>query len=171
MIVDEDSLRLNRRRLLRNAYRIVGSTDAEDVVQDAFERAWRTMTLRANADLGPWLNRIARNVAFDVLRRRARTIDLYGQRHDIESAETSSLRRETAAMLDAALGKLPRDQRRAIVMHDVAGYSSREIAQIDGIGHNTVRTRLFRARQAMRRALGASGLFSERVGDIQGVMP
>jgi RNA polymerase sigma-70 factor, ECF subfamily len=155
LIVDEDSLRSNRRRLLRNAYSIVGSTDAEDVVQDTFERAWRATTLRANSDLGPWLNRIARNIAIDVLRRRGRTIELYGPRLDIESAEASSLRRETAATIDVALGKLPRDQRRAIVLHDVAGYSSREIAQIDGIAHNTVRTRLFRARLAMRRALGA----------------
>jgi len=154
LTVDEDSLRSNRRRLLRNAYRIVGSTDAEDVVQDTFERAWRTTTLRANSDLGPWLNRIARNVAFDVLRRRGRTIEPYGPRYDVESAETSLLRRETAATIDVALATLPRDQRRAIVLHDVAGYSSREIAQIDGIGHNTVRTRLFRARRAMRRALG-----------------
>jgi RNA polymerase sigma-70 factor, ECF subfamily len=155
LIVDEDSLRSNRRRLLRNAYRIVGSCDAEDVVQDTFERAWRATTLRANSDLVPWLNRIARNVAFDVLRRRGRTIELYGPPHDIESAETSMLRRETAGIIDVALGKLPRDQRRAIVLHDVAGYSSREIAQIDGIGHNTVRTRLFRARRAIRRSLGS----------------
>jgi RNA polymerase sigma-70 factor, ECF subfamily len=154
LTVDEDGLRSNRRRLLRNAYRIVGSTDAEDVVQDTFERAWRATTLRPNFDLVPWLNRIARNVAFDVLRRRGRMIDPYGPRYDIESAETSWLRRETAATIDVALGRLPRDQRRAIVLHDVAGYSSREIAQIDGIAHNTVRTRLFRARRAMRRSLG-----------------
>jgi DNA-directed RNA polymerase specialized sigma24 family protein len=41
----------------------------------------------------------------------------------------------------------------AIVLHDVAGYSSQEIAQLDGLQHNTVRTRLFRARRAMRRSV------------------
>ena len=151
--VSEQSLLSNRNRLLRNAYRIVGSADAEDVVQDAFERAWRSSSFRANSDLRPWLSRIARNVAFDVLHRRVRTAVFYERQRDIESAEAAALRHETIALLDIALGKLPAPQRRAIVLHDVAGYSSREIAQLDGIPHNTVRTRIFRARRAMRRAL------------------
>jgi RNA polymerase sigma-70 factor, ECF subfamily len=71
----------------------------------------------------------------------------------IESAESAALRRETIAALDVALGGLPPHQRRAIVLHDVAGYSSQEIAQLDGLQHNTVRTRLFRARRAMRRSV------------------
>jgi RNA polymerase sigma-70 factor (ECF subfamily) len=151
--VSEQSLLSSRNRLLRNAYRIVGSADAEDVVQDALERAWRYASFRPEADLRPWLNRIARNTAFNVLRRRTRTITFYERQRDIESAEAAALRRETIAVLGVALGGLPPPQRRAIVLHDVAGYSSREIAQLDGIGHNTVRTRLFRARRAMRLAL------------------
>lgn len=153
MNVDEETLRSSRKRLLWSAGRIVGSADAEDVVQDAFERAWRSSSFRTNADLGPWLSRIARNVAFDELHRRERTRISYEPQRDVESAETAVLRRETVTMLAGALGELPTQQRRAIVLHDVAGYSSREIAQLDGIGHNTVRTRLFRARRAMRRAL------------------
>jgi RNA polymerase sigma-70 factor (ECF subfamily) len=151
--VSEQSVLLNRNRLLRNAYRIVGSADAEDVVQDAFERACRSATFRASGDLRPWLNRIARNVAFDVLHRRARTMTSYERARDSESAEAVALRRERIAALDVALGGLPPHQRRAIVLHDVAGYSSREIAQLDGIEHSTVRTRLFRARRAMREAI------------------
>jgi RNA polymerase sigma-70 factor, ECF subfamily len=151
--VSEQTLLSNRKRLLRTAYRIVGSADAEDVVQDAFERAWRTTSFRANADLRPWLSRIARNAAFNVLRRRVRTITAYERQRDIESAEASALRHERIAAIDVALGELPVHQRRAIVLHDVAGFSSREIAQLCGIEHNTVRTRLFRARRAMRRAL------------------
>jgi RNA polymerase sigma-70 factor (ECF subfamily) len=153
--MSEQSILSSRNRLLRSAYRIVGSADAEDVVQDAFERAWRYATFRAHADLRPWLSRIARNVAFDVLRRRARTMTSYERQRDIESAEAAALRRERIAVLDVALGELPPHQRRAIVLHDVAGYSSREIAQLDGVKHNTVRTRIFRARRAMRRALDA----------------
>jgi len=153
--VDEAGLLSNRSRLLWSACRIVGFADAEDVVQDAFERAWRSTSFRACADLRPWLSRIARNVAFDVLYRRARTISSYEPPRDAESAESAALRHESSAMLAVALAELPPPQRRAIVLHDVAGYTSREIAQLDGIGHNTVRTRLFRARLAMRRALDA----------------
>lgn len=158
MNVSEQSLLSNRNRLLRNAYRIVGSADAEDVVQDALERAWRSASFRANADLWPWLSRIGRNAAFDVLHRRARTTTSYELHRDVESAEAAALRREVIAIIDLALGKLPPQQRRAIVLHDVEGYSSREIAQFDGIEHNTVRTRLFRARRAMRRVLDCERL-------------
>jgi RNA polymerase sigma-70 factor (ECF subfamily) len=153
--ISEQSIRSSRNWLLRNANRIVGSADAEDVVQDALERAWRSASFRANADLRPWLSRITRNVAFDVLHRRARALTSYEGPSDVESPEAAALRHERIAVLDVALGGLPAPQRRAIVLHDVAGYSSREIAQLDGIEHNTVRTRLFRARRAMRRALNA----------------
>jgi RNA polymerase sigma-70 factor (ECF subfamily) len=152
MRVDERSLVESRSVLLRDARRIVGYVDAEDVVQDALERAWRTTTAQADADPTPWLNRIARNVAFDVLRKRARTFDLQ-KRLDSESAEAAALRRERCAVFDVALSELPRVQRRAIVLHDVAGYSSREIAQLDGVAYHTVRTRLLRARRALRHVL------------------
>jgi RNA polymerase sigma-70 factor (ECF subfamily) len=153
MKVNEESLVANRSGLLRKAYGIVGYADAEDVVQDAFERAWRATSLRANTDPRLWLNRIARNVAFDVLRKRARTIELYGPRLEVESAEAAAVRRENTTMVGTALSKLPRDQRRAIVLHDIGGYSSREIAKLDGVAHNTVRTRLFRARRTLRQVL------------------
>jgi RNA polymerase sigma-70 factor (ECF subfamily) len=151
--VDESSLVASRSGLLRDASRIVGYADAEDVVQDAFERAWRAENVKVNGDLRPWLKRIARNVAFDVLRKRARTLKLYGVQRDVESAETTTLRRESTAMVGAALGELPLVQRRAFVLHDIAGYSSQEIAQFDGVAYETVRSRLFRARRRLREAL------------------
>jgi RNA polymerase sigma-70 factor (ECF subfamily) len=151
--VDERSLVASRSGLLRDACRIVGYADAEDVVQDAFERAWRTESVKANSDPRPWLKRIARNVAFDVLRKRTRTMNLYVARPDIESAETVALGHESTAMVGVALGELPLVQRRAIVLHDIAGYSSREIAQLDGVAHETVRSRLFRARRRLRQSL------------------
>ena len=55
--------------------------------------------------------------------------------------------------LEIALRGLPSAQRRTIVLHDVAGYTNREIAALDAIPYHTVRTRLFRARRAMRDAL------------------
>lgn len=143
----------NRQRLMWSAYRIVGASDAEDVVQDAYERAWRSSSFRTNAELWPWLSRIVRNAAFDALQRRRRREAACELRLDVESAESAVLRSETCAALAGALGTLPAVQRRVILLHDVAGYSSREIAVFCGIGYNTVRTRLFRARRAMRRVL------------------
>ena len=57
-------------------------------------------------------------------------------------------------MVGVVLGALPRVQRRAFVLHDIAGYSSHEIAQLDGVAYETVRSRLFRARRRLRQGLG-----------------
>jgi RNA polymerase sigma-70 factor, ECF subfamily len=151
--VDGELLSSQRAGLLQRARSLVGFADAEDVVQDAFERAWRTRTLRPGTDPRPWLNRITRNAAFDVLEARKRTPPAAGEPDAAESAERTVMRREAAADLDGALRTLPSTLRRTIVLHDFDGYSSREIAQLDGVAYHTVRTRLFRARQAMRAAL------------------
>src|SRR6202023_1068681 len=98
-------------------------------------------------------HRSERNTALDRLQAK-QSIDgsLPSERAD-ESAETAVLRQETRADIETALRHLPPTQRRTIVLHDVAGYTSHEIAALDAIPYNTVRTRLFRARRAMRDAL------------------
>lgn len=144
---------VHRNALLRRIRPIVGDADAEDVVQDTFEKAWKATTARASTDPRPWLHRIARNTALDRLYAK-RSIDgpVAAEPTD-ESAETRVLRYETRADLETALRDLPPAQRRTIVLHDVAGYTSHEIAALDAIPYHTVRTRLFRARRAMRDAL------------------
>jgi RNA polymerase sigma-70 factor, ECF subfamily len=143
---------VHRNALLRRVRPIVGEADAEDVVQDAFEKAWKATTALTASDLRPWLHRIARNAALDRLQKQARVVADLPERAD-ESAETSVLRQEARLDLAIALRHLPPAQRRTIVLHDVAGYSSHEIAVLDAIPYHTVRTRLFRARRAMRAAL------------------
>jgi RNA polymerase sigma-70 factor (ECF subfamily) len=144
---------VHRNALLRRIRQIVGDVDAEDVVQDTFEKAWKATTARASTDLRPWLHRIARNTALDRLHAK-QPIDgsVAAERAD-ESAEASVLRHETRADLATALRDLSPAQRRTIVLHDVAGYTSREIAALEAVPYHTVRTRLFRARRAMRDAL------------------
>jgi RNA polymerase sigma-70 factor (ECF subfamily) len=144
---------VNRTALLRRVRPIVGEADAEDVVQDTFEKAWKATTARSGSDLRPWLHRIARNTALDRVRTKqwvdiSEAPELTG-----ESAEASVLRHEARADLATALRDLPPAQRRTIVLHDFAGYTSHEIATLDAIPYHTVRTRLFRARRAMRVAL------------------
>jgi RNA polymerase sigma-70 factor (ECF subfamily) len=144
---------VNRNALLRRVRPIVGDADAEDVVQDTFEKAWKATTARASSDLRPWLQGIARNTALDRLRAKQVIDGSEPQERADESAEASVLRQETRADLETALRDLPQAQRRTIVLHDVAGYTSHEIATLDAIPYHTVRTRLFRARRAMRDAL------------------
>ena len=152
-VADDRFLLSSRDGLVRRARTIVGPADAEDVVQDAFERALRARTVRSDGDPRPWLNRIARNVAYDALRARARALTFVPHHADAESADRAVLRKEAVAELGGVLDMLPAVQRRTIVLHDVEGYSNHEIASLDGVLYQTVRTRLFRARRAMRDAL------------------
>jgi RNA polymerase sigma-70 factor, ECF subfamily len=151
-VADDRMIRSSHASLLRRARSLVGPVDAEDVVQEAFERALRSQTARTDADPRPWLNRITRNVAYNTLKSRARAAAVPAA-PDAESAEHAVVRHETAAELDGALQQLSPMLRRTIVLHDLQGYSNHEIASLDGVSYHTVRTRLFRARRSMRDAL------------------
>jgi RNA polymerase sigma-70 factor (ECF subfamily) len=154
-VADDRLILSSRASLVRRARSLVGPSDAEDVVQDAFERALRARTARPETDPRPWLNRITRNVAFDALKARARDGAFAPALPDAESAEHTVVRHETAAELDGALNTLSPALRRTIVMHDLQGYSNHEIASLEGVSYHTVRTRLFRARRTMRGVLEA----------------
>jgi RNA polymerase sigma-70 factor, ECF subfamily len=151
--VDDGFILSFRGSLVHRASHLVGPADAEDVVQDAFERALRAQTVRLDGDPRPWLRRITRNVAYDTLRSRARRGAIAAPANDEESAERTAVRHEALAEIGGALQTLTPAYRRAIVLHDLEGYSNSEIASLDGIPYHTVRTRLFRARRAMRDKL------------------
>ena len=152
-IADDRLIFASRAGLVRQAQRLVGAADAEDVVQDTFERALRARSLDAGRDPRPWLRRIARNVAYDRLRARSHDAVIGEGIALTESAEHTVLRGEAGAELAGVLRTLPPVQRRTLTLHDIEGYSNAEIASIDGVPYHTVRTRLFRARQAVRNAL------------------
>jgi RNA polymerase sigma-70 factor (ECF subfamily) len=153
-VADDRLIVSSRDTLVRRAGSLVGPSDAEDVVQDAFERALRARSVRSDGDPRPWLNRITRNVAYDRLRARNRAAVLApAEPEDVESAEGAVVRRESAVELGNVLQALSPALRRTIVLHDLEGYTNREIAALDGVAYQTVRTRLFRARRAMRDAL------------------
>jgi RNA polymerase sigma-70 factor, ECF subfamily len=152
-IVDDGFIHSFRGSLVNRASHLVGAADAEDVVHDAFERALRARTARSDGDPRPWLRRITRNVAYDTLRSRARRLATEARANDEESAEHTVVRREALAELGGALQTLAPAYRRTIVLHDLEGYSNSEIASLDGVPYHTVRTRLFRARRAMRDKL------------------
>jgi RNA polymerase sigma-70 factor (ECF subfamily) len=151
-VADDRMIRSSRASLVRRARTLVGPADAEDVVQDAFERALRARSVRSDGDPRPWLNRITRNVAYDTLKSRARAAAVPAA-PDAESAERIVVRHETAAELDGVLQRLSPALRRTIVLHDLQGYTNAEIASLEGVPYHTVRTRLFRARRSMRDAL------------------
>ena len=142
---------------------------ADDVTQDAFLRAYDALdTFRNEEGRGfkSWLLRIASNRALDVLRyegrRPASSLDaaLESEESNWEPAESSeegpARLSEQAALrqyLESALGDLPDDQRLAVILFDIEGYSYEEIAEISGVAVGTVKSRLHRGRTRLRDIL------------------
>lgn len=137
-------------------------TAAEDIVQTALERAWRSRgSLRGDGTLRPWLDRIvAREAARDRRRRltwlprllRPPTVAPLQPPADLVEDRDATRFPERAA-LRLVLDGLSAPQRAAIVLHLHAGYSVDETATILGVPRETVRSRLRVAREHLRRAL------------------
>ena len=146
-----------RRPLLRYCTRILPEERAEDVVQQAFVRAYDSMRSReAELALRPWLYRIAHNTALNALRDR-------GLRHEaldesIDGVEQPDQALERAQGVRAVLGavrELPARQRDAIVLREIEGKSYDEIAVELGVTGGAVRQLLNRARHSVRAAATA----------------
>jgi RNA polymerase sigma-70 factor, ECF subfamily len=147
------------------------STRAEILTQDVFVRAWRKLgTFRGEAPFGAWLRRLAVNVIIEDGRRQARIQkqELGGLEQDdldqIAVRGDSLIRdRDDAAMmgtridLERAIRALPRGAREAFVLHDLAGFTHREIGEMSELAEGTVKAQLHRARNLLRRSLRERG--------------
>jgi RNA polymerase sigma-70 factor (ECF subfamily) len=143
-------------RVYQTAYRITGHReDAWDAAQEAFLRAFRALrTFRGEAIFSTWMTRIAVNAALDVVRRRPRHTPV-----TVETAAAGSdpsdevLRRDRQRRVQQAIAALPPDHRAVVVLRDVQEMSYEEIARALRVPVGTVRSRLSRAREALRVAL------------------
>jgi RNA polymerase sigma-70 factor (ECF subfamily) len=163
----EDIVRLYQRRVYGVALRIVRAHDvADDVTQEAFLRAWRSLDrFELGRPFGPWVCRIAANLAVNHVRSpRAREEALPDAHAETSSREPGPLGAlldaEGNRVLQAALAELPKEQRAVLVLRAVEELSYAEIAEALGISAGTVMSRLFRARErlalALRPYLGAA---------------
>jgi RNA polymerase sigma-70 factor (ECF subfamily) len=128
--------------------------DAEDVVQEAYVKAYRALTtgeFDGRANVSTWLYRIVTNQAIDAMRsrvRRPKPTDTADESiSDLASAEQTL----ALAELEDWLGELPPDQRAALIMKTVEGMTSPEIAEIMQCSEGAVEQRLVRARAALRK--------------------
>jgi RNA polymerase sigma-70 factor (ECF subfamily) len=166
----EDLARREERALYRHALRIVGTTsDAEDVVQDALFSAWRSIASFEGLSFRAWLFRIATNRALDQLRSRKRRPELPldpPEDDEVTWAEPAAPGpdltqiagdREALALVEAALGTLPAEQRTALLLRDIEGFAYEEIALITAVEIGTVKSRIHRGRLAVRNVLIARG--------------
>lgn len=148
-------------RLMRvYARRILGSsTDVDDVVQEAFVRAWQHLPQLADPDMvKSWLMRIVANTSLDVLRRRRDLDDITDHEPRAPEDQTPSAVAETKSLeeaLNASLSNLPAEQRRCWVLREIGGYSYLEIGQNLDLPSSTVRGLIARARKNLIREMEA----------------
>jgi len=139
------------------AYRFTGDEDvARDVTQDTFIRAFdRIGTFRRESSIGTWLHSIAVSVALNRVRvvqrsrRRETTLD---DALDVSSG-TRIAEPDLKERLSLAVDALPPGYRSVFLLHDVEGFTHREIAQVLGIDEGTSKAQLFRARHKLRTIL------------------
>jgi RNA polymerase sigma-70 factor, ECF subfamily len=148
-------------RLLRDP------TEAEDVAQEAFVKAYRALgSFRGDSAFYTWLYRIAVNTARNTMAsRQRRPLDYEADLSESEQTAVESRMRHTdtpeaAALSDEihqtvnrAVAELPEDLRTAIILREIEGLSYEEIAAAMDCPVGTVRSRIFRAREAIDKSL------------------
>jgi len=159
----ETLVRLYQTRMVNFSLAIVRDVgDAEDVAQETFLRAYRSLArFRGESSFKTWLYTIATNTARSALDRRSRRERVSRQSLDDErlalaadqvedglsDVESTLVRRQA---IDQALAMLPDELRVAVVLRDVEGLDYKEIARVTSAPVGTVESRIFRARQRLR---------------------
>ncbi len=143
-------------RLVRLAARILGSEEeAEDVVQEAYVKAFRSLAegrFDQRSALETWLYRIVSNGAIDALRSRARRPLPTEHLPEVPWGGAGSPEAHVALReLDDWLADLPAEQRAALVLKAVEGRETAEIAEILGCSEGAVEQKLVRARATLRK--------------------
>lgn len=151
------------RRMCRN------EDDALEAAQDAFLAVWRGIgSFRADAAFSTWLYRLATNACLDLLRREKRHeggVSLDDEDAPLDVADGAPLpeeaveRSETQRMVREAMLALPDEHRQILLLRETEQLSYAEIASITGLELGTVKSRINRARLALRNYLAASGNF------------
>lgn len=158
-----------QRKLMRLVSRLVRDpAEAEDVVQEAFIKAYRALPgFRGESAFYTWLYRIGVNTAKNWLiahgRRAPTTTEIdnseaenYGESdllRDVDTPERMLMSKQIADTVNLAMEELPEELRTAITLREIEGLSYEEISQVMDCPIGTVRSRIFRAREAIAERL------------------
>ena len=145
---------------------VVDPTEAEDVTQEAFVKAYRARhRYHPTAPVGAWLHRIAVNTAISHVRRRRLARLLPGRLYSPPATAAGYEAVEARSVVDRALAELSPKLRVVVAMHYGLGYRREEIAEVLGIPSGTVASRLAKAMSILRRSLGDQSSAPERLLD------
>jgi RNA polymerase sigma-70 factor (ECF subfamily) len=152
-------VRRHNQRLYRAARAILGDdAEAEDVVQDAYVRAFHALsTFRGDAAFSTWLTRIAVNEALARRRARNRFADVVPEEVPMATARTPEREladAELGRLIEKEIDALPDGLREALVLRDVEELPTAEAAAVLGLTEEALRVRLHRARKALAASVG-----------------
>ncbi len=159
-----------RPRVLRYLMRLVGETEAEDLTQAVMLRVTEGLpAFRGDSSVSTWIYRIATNMALDKLRqRRIQPVTDTGHEFDedelppaaqIDSTETTAIREEMSACIGEFVARLPENYKTVVILSEIEGFKNDEIAAMLGLTLDTVKIRLHRAREKLRKELEAGCIF------------
>jgi RNA polymerase sigma-70 factor (ECF subfamily) len=151
---------MHERAVVRVATRLTGSFDeAKEIAQEVFLKLYKALgSIDDNRGLAPWLYRVTVNAANDELRKRRVTakLDEAYAAPGARGPEEVALDSERRNILMRAIGSLPEKERAALVLRDVEGLSTAEVASILGIAEVTVRSQISSARVKLRRIVNVA---------------
>lgn len=162
----EQLIRRYERQIHRLAYRLMGNApDASDAAQEALVKLYiRLPHFRGESAFSSWVFRVVTNQCLDELRRRKRKghtslEGLFSQSKGLQlptdeaGPESLAERSELQRQVHQAIGRLPADYRAVLLLKDIEGFTYPEIAAILGCQVSLVKSRLHRARLALRQRL------------------
>ena len=153
------------------AFRMCGSADdASDIAQEAFLAAWRGLpSFRGDSGFATWLYRLTSNAAIDYLRRQKKQrgdMSLDDEELRLDAVDTgpgpqdAAERTEVRSVVAAGLQELSEGHRQVLVLREIQGLSYEEIADVLEVDLGTVKSRISRARSALRKILLQKGNLS-----------
>ena len=153
------------------AFRMCGSADdASDIAQEAFLAAWRGLpSFRGDSGFATWLYRLTSNAAIDYLRRQKKQrgdMSLDDEELGLDAVDTApgpqdaAERTEVRSVVAAGLQELSEGHRQVLVLREIQGLSYEEIADVLEVDLGTVKSRISRARSALRKILLENGNLS-----------
>lgn len=165
----------NQKRIYTLCLRMTGDPeDGRDLAQEAFLNAWRGLPgFKGDSSFATWVYRLAGNACLDFLRRQKRRQGVEGgpSIDDEDSGwsepadprqdpEGETLRRELKQQVEEGLAALPEHHRQVLVMRELSGLSYQEIGQALQLDLGTVKSRIARARLALKKYLEKDGNLS-----------
>ena len=152
-VFDELMLRYQR-QVIATALRVLGNReDARDVAQEVFYRLYKNLSgMRADHDPGPWLYRVTVNACFDLRRKRTELplVEGYQPRADAPEWDAALDVEKRREIVKQALRRLPEKERAAVVLREVEGLSTAEVAEALGSSEATVRSQVSMGKAKLR---------------------